>query len=348
MADQKTDQQYARTFYSRPAEKEPDLGPLAKLPGTWKAKGTGWNMIALPFKDRPPRTPPYRVLMNQYDEVLTFSFVDDNVPNRGVAVDQRVAALDYQQKINQIAVEDCPASKEKGGEGAPIHHEPGLFIRVKDHPTNKLNIARLASIPHGNSVLALGESKPLGDMPPIPPLNALPLGRFEDHSTPDYDVHTDRYLAPYKHFIDKPFMGKVKFPGFPGFEPLDMTSILNFANQGLDFRNVIELPLDTMVEDAGVHNMPFTVREAEPVSMRSTFWIQEVRPKNDPTADWQLRMQYVQVVMLDFFAPREDGMPGRIQWPHVSIATLVKEPDAAGGYSAGAVVQDYDYPGDEV
>ena len=143
-------------------------------------------------------------------------------------------------------------------------------------------------------------------------------------------------------------MGKVKFPGFPGFEPLDMTSILNFANQGLDFRNVIELPLDTMVEDAGVHNMPFTVREAEPVSMRSTFWIQEVRPKNDPTADGQLRMQYVQVVMLDFFAPREDGMPGRIQWPHVSIATLVKEPDAAGGYSAGAVVQDYDYPGDEV
>ena len=27
------------------------LGPLAPLVGRWEGKGTGWNMIALPFKD---------------------------------------------------------------------------------------------------------------------------------------------------------------------------------------------------------------------------------------------------------------------------------------------------------
>ena len=37
-------------------------------------------------------------------------------------------------------------------------------------------------------------------------------------------------------------------------------------------------------------------------------------------------MQYVQVVMLDFF-PRRDGLPGRISWPHVSINTLTKVSD---------------------
>jgi hypothetical protein len=29
--------------------------------------------------------------------------------------------------------------------------------------------------------------------------------------------------------------------------------------------------------------------------------------------------------MLNFFRPREDGLPGRAQWPHISIATLEKE-----------------------
>ena len=64
-----------------------DLGPLEQLLGVWTAKGTGWNMIALPFQNAPP--PPagfkFRVLMNQYNEELRFTFVDDDVPNRGLS-----------------------------------------------------------------------------------------------------------------------------------------------------------------------------------------------------------------------------------------------------------------------
>ncbi|MEZ5091395.1 hypothetical protein [Nocardioides sp.] len=30
--------------------------------------------------------------------------------------------------------------------------------------------------------------------------------------------------------------------------------------------------------------------------------------------------------MLDFFR-REDGLPGRMQWPHVSLNTLTRHPD---------------------
>ncbi len=55
--------------------------------------------------------------------------------------------------------------------------------------------------------------------------------------------------------------------------------------------------------------------------MKSTFWIQELEPQigADPT----FRLQYLQIVMLEFF-PRGDGLPGRISWPHISINTLEK------------------------
>lgn len=325
MSDHKKGGDYARQFAEATLEMEQELGPLCNLPGTWKADGTGWNMIALPFKDAPAGVAPFRILMNQYDEELTFAFVDDNVPNRGVAADQRVATLDYQQQIAQQVAADFPPSSEAGDAGLPIHHEPGLFIWVKDNQTDDINVARLASIPHGNSVLALGASEAHCGMPAIPPINALPLGRFEDLKTPGYDLFDDDYLDPYEHFVNNPFKGNVTASGFPGFNPRDMTEILRFANQGVSIKKTTVLTLDSKREDGGVQNMPFTQKEAEPVSMKSTFWIQELDEPSCNAKYPKLRLQYAQVVMLDFFRPREDGFPGRAQWPHISICTLEKE-----------------------
>ena len=67
------------------------------------------------------------------------------------------------------------------------------------------------------------------------------------------------------------------------------------------------------------------VKQADAVSMKSTFWIQELAPVDGITVH---QMQYSQIVMLDFF-PRRDGLPGRIGWPHVSINTLTKISDDA-------------------
>ncbi len=325
MPDQKPGGGNTRQFTSATLEMEQELGPLRNLPGTWKAVGTGWNMIALPFKDAPAGAAPYRILMNQYDEELTFAFVDDNVPNRGVAADQRVATLDYQQQIAQQAAADFPPSAESGGPGLPIHHEPGLFIWVKDNRTDDIDVARLASIPHGNSVLALGDSETHTGMLTIAPINALPLGRFEDLSTPGYDVFDDDYLDPYEHFINDPFMGNITDSAFSGFNPRDMTEILRVANQGINIKKTTALTLDSQRAGAGVQNMPFTQKEAEPVSMKSTFWIQELDEPSCNAKHPKLRLQYAQVVMLNFFRPREDGFPGRAQWPHISICTLDKE-----------------------
>lgn len=298
-----------------------DLGPLKLLPGHWQSKGRGWNMIALPFAPAPAN---FRVLMNQYDEDLKFSIVDKGVPNRGIDEstdtdsDQFVVTLDYEQSISQIATEDDPKSDKAGADGIAIHHEPGLWLHMINETTNGLDIARLATIPHGDSVMALGKSEVLEGPPSIPTLDGLPIGAGRDLD--------GFYLRPYKHFIDNPFFGTVptSLPDFPGFHPQDLNAILKFANSS-DPRQVVKttvLEVDTTIEDAGVVNIPFIVREANAASMKSTFWIQEL-DETDDNGKPVLRLQYSQVVILDFF-DRRDGMPGLIRWPHVSINTLDK------------------------
>ena len=163
-------------------------------------------------------------------------------------------------------------------------------------------------------------------MPEIPPISGLPSGRFEDVCTADYDFNSDPYLEPYVHYINNPFKGTLAgVPGFPGFSPADMNEILPFANRGLRIVRTTTLTVDSTRKSAGISNVPFSVREAEPVSMKSTFWIQELAEKDDKGKP-QLRLQYSQVVMLHFFRPREDEFPERAVWPHISIATLKKMP----------------------
>lgn len=326
-------------YFQEAVSRDSKLGVLKLLPGEWKGEGTGWNMIALPFQGaNPPNGHRYRILMNQYDEQLSFTFVDGNVPNRGLAAnpalipstpdkfDQKLITIDYQQTIQQIIAEDFPVSGLAGGKGLAIHHEPGLWLNMRNKKTNGLDIARLANIPHGNALLALGKSDTFDGLAPIPPINGLPIGRFENLDSGDYDFRDDPYLAPYKHYIDNPFFGTVNpcnVPGFPGFNPKNMNAILQFANQGVKAKKTTILSVDTKVEDGAVVNIPFVVKQAEPVSMKSTFWIQELEEKG-PDGKPKLRMQYSQVVMLNFFSPREDQLPGRATWPHISICTLEK------------------------
>ncbi|MFO6451905.1 MULTISPECIES: heme-binding protein [unclassified Aeromicrobium] len=310
-----------------------DLGPFKLLPGTWSNEpdlaGRGWNMIALPFG--PPQgatfRPPYRLLMNQYNEKLTFSLVDKAVPNRGIApaaggltpnADQLLVALDYEQGIKQIVSEDFPSTSLTGAPDTAIHHEPGLFLSMTD-PLDEdvVDIARLATIPHGDSVLGLGVATVSDGPPTIPGINALPLGVNQD-------VDANPYLQPYKHFRDAPFRGL--------FNPVDSTALLKAANEGVDIVRTTRLEFDSTVATGGISNIPFIVRQANASEMKSTFWIQEVR---NADGGIDLRLQYAQVVQLDFF-DRFDGGPGRIKWPHVSINTLAKVEDppapGPGGY----------------
>lgn len=298
------------------------LGPLALLPGVWKntggLEGHGWNAIALPFQTRPGSRLDYRLLLNQYNETLVFSLVDKGVPNRGLdadlkQADQTVIALDYQQVVDQIATVDFPESKVRGSTEPgknTIHHEPGLWLNMLDQTTDGFDIARLGTIPHGNAVLALGKSvKPLKGAPDIPDVNGLPLKVGQDLDNP--------YLAPYRHFRDNPFLGL--------FDPTRPAELLKAANDGVEIVRTTVLDVDSQALTGGIENIPFIVRHANSSSMRSIFWIQELA-ETGPDGMPQLRLQYLQIVMLDF-DPRTSGLPGRIVWPHISINTMEKQPE---------------------
>lgn len=294
-----------------------DLGHLKLLPGKWQnepnLEGRGWNMIALPFVDPAGGNLNYRLLLNQYNEILKFTTVNKGVPNRGIKnlngqvsnADQFVVTLDYEQSITQIAAEDFPVSGQAGGEGDGIHLEPGLFLQMANEVTDDLEIARMASIPHGNSVLALGKVTIFDGPPIIDNENGLPIGVDNDLNKP--------YLAPYKKFQDNPFKNL--------FNPVDPNDLLRKANQGINIARTTEFKFDTKFGTGGVNNIPFIKRQADASEMTATFWLQELEDL-DENGKPKLRLQYTQTVMLDFF-PRSDG-EGVIKWPHVSINTMEK------------------------
>ena len=62
--------------------------------------------------------------------------------------------------------------------------------------------------------------------------------------------------------------------------------------------------------------------------MTATFWIERV--KKPHTGGHFLQLQYTQTVMLDF---------NGLRWPHVSVATLRKQANAAGPASAREAVE---------
>ncbi len=329
-----------REFDVAPKEDKRELGPLKHLPGLWKNDtnersrtfGRGWNLIALPFQGE--GRPPYRLLMNQYNEELRFTFVDDMVPNRGVRfgpdganTDQFVVTIDYQQAIRQISAADDAETALAGRADLPIHHGPGLFLHMKNERTDGLDVARLATVPHGNAATALGRSRTY-DGPPRDldtasgfPEGALPAdaGVSVEEAVERADEAEFAYFRPYKHFTDTPFAGVVGVPVFSAKTPFDT---LKGALQAFDVRRTTELRMDTAVEDAGIVNIPFIERQADANFMRSTFYVMELNEEG-ANGKPKLALAYTQFIFLDFFGRRDDE-PGLIRWPHISMNVMEK------------------------
>jgi len=316
-----------------------ELGPLALLPGVWANlrdpytpssgpfNGHGWNMIALPVASEKSKV-NFRLLMNQYNERLVITTKDSKVPNRGIRpnppepqpaieTDQAIAALDYEQGIVQIATADFPSSGLTQPINSAIHHEPGLFLFMKNQVGNGPNIGRLGTIPHGNSVLALGTAtSPAPGQPVIPPSDGLPIG------VGDANRSTSPYFEPYAHFINTPFLKR--------FRPDRTHELLLKTLISLgQISRTLTLHFSTSIESGGIVNIPFIRDQAAATEMDATFWIMETQ---DPKGHMRHIMMYHQVVMLEFFKRRDD-IPGLIKWPHVSINTMERIGDAPASLS---------------
>ena len=140
----------------------PSLGPLADFVGTWS--GIGFNTIFRPQKQTFPLPIPVPgdnlLELNLTSETLSFSPSLGSIPNRGMLQDDIfLNGVPYVQSINDVTNPAPPTG---------IHFEPGIWLSVPatTNPQEPISLARLASIPHGTTIVAQGVAFPAKAGPP--------------------------------------------------------------------------------------------------------------------------------------------------------------------------------------
>lgn len=131
-----------------------DLGPLKNLVGEWS--GTGFNVIW-----RPNNTSgsDHFLEINLTNETLEFIEIPGDIPNRGLFQgDISIRGLRYLQQIQDRITNQG------------LHIEPGLWALVPstNNPLEPQTVVRMASIPHGTSLLAQGTVSNSTGGPTIP------------------------------------------------------------------------------------------------------------------------------------------------------------------------------------
>jgi hypothetical protein len=262
-----------------PQETTSIFGPLTDLIGTWVGS-RGWNLVAVPNQNG-----GFLLLVAPYTETLTITPLSTPTPNRGSTIIQEVPTLMYHLAIHDLT------------NGSLLHAENGEWLLLPDCPSD-FSIARLASIPHGDSVLALGSSSVSQGPPAIPEISTKPV------SGPDTpEGYTDPYITP-----------------FPGFDKTNPNAVLLEAIQGQNILSTTNLFVST-ANQGGINNIPFVTKNADTTSFEANFWIETVEGQNGSTF---LQLQYSQTTILEFL-PQFGNPTQLIQWPHVNINTLVKQ-----------------------
>lgn len=297
-----------------------NLGPLAQLIGEWRGVippdenllSSGWNTISVPGGHL-GQAFVFEVI--PYAEVLRFSPVIVQAGNRGPLVngeqvEQSIFGLIYEQSITSVCTTDTCISRGFGS-GKPIHAETGLLLNLGS-PNGGYSIARLATIPHGNSLLALGSSSvqinPGIDF--FPPSSCVPtqLDGSQVTSLLDYDYQVTK---------------QIQFPGvFPQETPnkfLQTTLQAIVGTGSVTEMTTLHMSTSTPNANGGILNIPFIQTNVNATSMDAIFWLETIEG-----GKYDQLLQYTQTINLVFPAT---GQADPIKWPHVTINSLIKITD---------------------
>jgi hypothetical protein len=273
------------------------LGPLRDLAGHWQ--GSGFNLIARPDFDR-ENEDGFFLELNLLRETIDFTTIGSPTVNRGsLQEDISLFGVTYVQRVTDVTT------------GGALHIEPGLFLRIPrtSAPEAEETIARLGTVPHGNSYSAIGRAEEI--VPDasfkIPPLNTVP-----------FEIGTAAPPPETKHpFSAYDLSTATKFRTHPLPPEITQAMVNNPAvfNQDLldghTITHMTVLPTSTAA-GGGVDNIPFITKNADAVNVESVFAIQRIL---GPLGVDFLQLQYTQTVLLNF-----RGM----SFPHVTAATLIK------------------------
>jgi hypothetical protein len=291
------------------------LGALAGLLGTWK--GHGFNAIWRPHH---PADQQDRFLeLNMTDETLVFTRINGPIPNRGLAMaDIDMFGLTYMQQISESST------------GAGLHIEPGIWASVPatTDPSEPASVVRMASIPHGTTILAQGTAQVISGGPQtIPNNNILPFF-FGSPAPANSDFNTVAQTFTELN-LALPTQFRSVAPGVTQAIVENPNSVLQAALQSslhgttMKSRTFLHVATDHSSINAGggTANTAFLSSSTNPsggnalaTTAQATFWIETIAGTGGQPDKHQL--QYTQMVMLDF---------NNIHWPHVTVGTLVKQ-----------------------
>ena len=274
------------------------LGPLAGLAGNWTGKG--FNVIWRPHPLQPGNQDRFLEL-NVTSEQLDFGPALQKIPNRGLLMpDISLAGLNY---LQQIADANTNTNQ---------HFEPGMWVTVPatSNPHEPSTVARLASIPHGTTILLQGTAQSSAGAPSIPNVSIKPFTINQPTQTfnfPEQDLGTPTQFRTSgagltgitQQMVNNPNTVLRAAPS----PQITSTTTLQVSSQ------------DASLPGGGTANIAFlkgTARSnANASHVTATFWLQTVQGDTEPR-----RLQYSQLVLLLF---------NGISWPHVTVGTLQKQ-----------------------
>ena len=277
------------------------LGPLAGLAGNWA--GGGFNVIWRPHPLNPSGQDRFLEL-NVTSEQLDFGPALRDIPNRGLLQPNiSLAGLNYLQQISDANL------------NAPQHFEPGLWVTVPgtSDPREARTVARMASIPHGTTILLQGTAQTAAGAPTIPDVSIKPFAIGHPAQTIDFPEQT---LATATQF-------RTSGAGLTGITQQmvnNPNSVLRSAIAGQQIQATTTLQVssrDAALPGGGTANIAFLTGakdgpNAVAARVTATFWLETLQADTEPR-----RLQYSQLVLLNF---------NGISWPHVTVATLNKQP----------------------
>lgn len=289
------------------------LGDLAPLLGTWVSpRYAGFNVMPIPQATAPTGF----ILKNIfYYEVMTFSAIQGKVANRAGTFEQDAYTIFYSQRVffADGAQKDQLVHAENGswlhqvmnpqGQG-PLNTQPYIpsppapeTIPPQD-PTRA--IVKQVSIPHGNSILALGGSSRFTGAPEIPVVSALPVDAPEAFAIP-YGTDIPENLNINPNFVLE-------------------VALEQQRKQGIDVLETVALHVDT--DNHGqVANTPFMQEFSNVPRFANTVWIEQL-------SNGLQQLQYSQNITLEFPLPtpsrRKEPAIERYRFPHITANTLYK------------------------
>ena len=195
---------------------------------------------------------------------------------------------------------------------AGLHIEPGIwaFVPATTDPAEVQSVVRMASIPHGTTIVAQGFASTSAGAPHIPPVSITPFIIGQPTSLipfPESNLATPSNFRSTGQQMNGIVQSMVDNPN----------SVLDTALNGQTVVSTTTLsvssnPTAPMV-GGGTSNTAFLANNshgpnAAAVQVEATFWIETIQ--GSPNF---LQLQYSQTVLLNF---------NGLSWPHVTVGTL--------------------------